>query len=75
MKEKTLKARTIRQEGRIKGKKKKDGLIPFWSLSIISLDFLDLYFYLLSIPQLLSDLEAGLKHSNEYLIKVYHRGH
>ena len=70
MKEKTLKARTIRQEGRIKGKKK-DGLIPHWSLSIISLDFLDLYFYLLFIPQLL----ARLKHSNEYLIKVYHGGH
>ena len=74
MKEKTLKARTIRQEGRIKGKKIY-GLIPFWSLSIISQDFLDLYFYLLFIPQLLSDLEEGLKHSNEYLIKLYHGGH
>ena len=74
MKEKTLKARTIRQEGRIKGKKMY-GLIPFRSLSIISQDFLDLYSYLLFIPQLLSDLEAGLKHSNEYLIKVYHGGY
>ena len=74
MKEKTLKARTIRQ-GRIKGKKKKDGLIPFWNLSIISLDILNLYFYLLFIPELLPDIEAGLKHSNEYLIKVYHGGH
>ena len=74
MKKKTLKARTIRQEGRIEGEKK-DGLISFWSLRIISLDFLDLYFYLLFIPQHLSDLEAGLKHSNEYLIKVYHGGH
>ena len=74
MKEKTFKARTIRQKEELKGKKN-DGLIPFWSLSIISLDILDLYFYLLFIPQLLPDLEAGLKHSNEYLIKVYHGGH
>ena len=59
MKEKTLKARTIRQEGRIKGKKK-DGLIPFWNLSIISIDILNLYFYLLFIPELLPDSEAGL---------------
>ena len=74
MKEKTLKARTIKQEGRIKGKKN-TVLFPFGVLSKISQDFLDLYSYLLFIPQLLSDLEAGLKHSNVYLIKLYHGGH